>query len=359
MERKWKGNQNRKKEIALDRFRFFLHEVAIGFILIFICLLIPAFLIPSLLGVGSPLYGILFYSFKAIFVFIGVPLILIISSMLFEPQKRNVIIEQDISPSKGHLLLYKMSKKNYKYQILYGLLIFFLIFLPIDFFGYVLIPQTLEYQSLTRPDTDLYLQSGTSYILFLISVIIIQFSVAISEETISRGLLTKRGSEHFFSMSAVMISALYFGLGHFAYFLDPISRLYPIWFPFLWFLQAFIIGIVLSLFVLRKKWILPVIIAHTLNNIITAHAIWSFNNGIDFSVVALYLYCPLLIIGCVLFIWQFNQIKESVSTGFNMLISYFKRDSPNEDTKGDLIFRVFIDFLMGIIIFIMGFMIMI
>ncbi|NVM35363.1 MAG: CPBP family intramembrane metalloprotease [Candidatus Lokiarchaeota archaeon] len=352
-------DQNRKKEIALDRFRFFLHEVALGFILIFVCLLIPAFLIPSLVGQGSPLYGILFYSLKAIFVFIGVPLILTISNLVFESQKRNVIIEEDISPSKGHLKLYKMSKKNYKYQILYGLLIFFLIFLPIDFFGYVLIPEMLEYQSYALPDTDFYLQSGTSYILFLVSVIIIQFSVAISEETISRGLLVKRGSEHFFSMSAVMISALYWGFGHFAYFLDPISRLYSIWYPFIWFLQAFIIGIVLSLFVLKKKWIFPVIIAHTLNNIITAHAIWSFNNAIDFSVVALYLYCPLLIIGCVLFIWQFTQIKKSLSIGFKMLISYFKRDNLNEDTKGDLIFRVFIDILMGLIIFIMGFMIMI
>jgi len=349
----------KKKEIALDRLRFFLHEVALGFILIFVCLLIPAFLIPSLIGVGTPLYGILFYSLKALFVFLGVPLILIISNIVFESEKRNVIIEEDISPSKGHLMLYKMSNKNYKYQILYGLLIFFLIFLPIDFFTYVLIPQMLEYQSYALPDTDFYLQSGASYLLFLISVIIIQFSVAISEETISRGLLTKRGSEHFFSMSAVMISALYFGFGHFAYFLDPISRLYPIWYPFIWFLQAFIIGIVLSLFVLKKKWIFPVIIAHTLNNIVSAHAIWSFNNAIDFSVVALYLYCPLLIIGCVLFIWQFTQIKESLSSGFKMLVSYFKRDNMNEDTKGDLIFRIFIDILMGLLIFLMGFMIMI
>ncbi len=217
----------------------------------------------------------------------------------------------------------------------------------------------LEYQSYALPDTDIYLTSETSYILFLISVIIIQFSVAISEETISRGLITKRGSEHFFRMSAVMISALYFGFGHFAYFLNPISRFYPIWFPIIWFLQAFIIGIVLSLFVLRKKWIFPVIIAHSLNNIISAHAIWSFNNAIDFSVVALYLYCPLLIIGCILFIWQFSQIKESISVGFTMLKSYFKRNDINEDTKGDTIFRVFIDILMGLLIFLMSFMIMI
>ena len=349
---------NRKKEIALDRLRFFVYEVALGFVLIFICLLIPAFLIPSLVGEESLLYGILLYSLRAIFVFIGVPLIFIISNIVFESQKRNVIIEEDISSAKGHLKLYKMTNKNYKYQILYGLLIFFLVFLPIDFFGYLLIPDMLEYQASALPDTDIYLTSATPYILFLISVIIIQFSVAVTEETISRGLITKRGSEYFFRMSAVMISALYWGFGHFVYFLNPIPG-FSIWYPFIWFLQAFVIGIVLSLFVLRKKWIFPVIIAHTLNNIVSAHAVWSLNNYIDFSVVALYLYLPLLIIGCILFIWQFSQINESLSIGFKMLKSYFKRDKASEDTKGDIIFRVFFDIIMALIIFLMGFMIMI
>ena len=351
--------QNRKKEIALKRFRFFYQEIVWGFILIFVFLLLPLFLIPLIVNDTSPLSGILIYSLRAIFVILGILLIFPLSNLIFESQKRNIIVEEDISPGKGFLKIYKMSNKNYKYQIFYGLLSFFLVFLPIDFFTYLLVPRMLEYQSLALPDADVYLNPGTPYILFLISVIIIQFSVSISEETISRGLLTKRGSEHFFSMSAVMISALYFGFGHFAYFLNPISRFFPIWYPFIWFLQAFIIGIVLSLFVLRKKWIFPVIIAHTLNNIISAHAVWSFNNAVDFSVVALYLYCPLLIIGCILFIWQFTQIKESLSIGFKMLSSYFKRDNNNEDTKGDLIFRVFIDILMGLIIFFMGFLVMI
>lgn len=352
-------SRNRKKGIARDRLRFFIYEVGFGFVLIFICLLIPVFLVPSLIGKETPLYGILLYSLRAIFVFIGVPLILIISNIVFESQKRNVIIKEDISPAKGHLKLYKMTNKNYKYQILYGILIFLLVFLPIDFFTYLLVPKMLKYQAESLPDTDLeYLGAGTSYILFLISVIIIQFSVAISEETISRGLITNRGSEYFFRMSAVMISAIYWGLGHFAYFLNPIPG-FSIWYPLIWFLQAFIIGIILSLLVLRKRWIFPVIIAHTLNNIVSAHAIWGFWQGNNFSVVALYLYLPLLIIGCVLFIWQFSQIKESLSIGFKMLKSYFKRDNTSEDTKGDIIFRVFFDIIMALIIFLMGFMIMI
>ena len=76
-------------------------------------------------------------------------------------------------------------------------------------------------------------------------------------------------------------------------------------------------------------------------------------------IVTLYLYVPLLIIGCGLFIWQFSQIKESISTGFNMLRDYFRRVEGSEVTRGDTTFRVFIDILMGLIIFIIGFMIMI
>ncbi len=351
-------DKSRKKEIALKRFRFFYQEIVWAFILIFIFLLIPLFLIPLIVDKGSPLYGILSYSIRAILVFIGIPLIFPLSNLVFESQKRNIIITEDISPARGYLKLFKMTKKNYKYQILYGILIFFLVFLPIDFFTYLLIPKMIEYQavSLVFNATNAYLLSN-SYFVFLISVIIIQFSIAFAEESVSRGLLTKRGSEHFFSLSAVMISALYWGLGHLAYILDPLSRSYPIWYPFIWFLQAFVIGIILSLVVLRRKWLFPVIMAHTINNIISAHVVWSYWQGSSFTLVALYVYYPLLIIGFCLFVWFYPLIKDSLLLGFKMLGTYFKQDHPIEKTKGDVIFRIFFDIIIGLIIFIMGFII--
>ncbi|UCD01277.1 MAG: CPBP family intramembrane metalloprotease [Promethearchaeota archaeon] len=347
-----------KKEIASKRIRFFYQEVVWGFIIIFLLLLLPGFLIPLLVDIDSPLYGISFYLSRAILVLIGIPLIFPLSNLIFEPQKRNVIIEEDVTPAKGHLKLYKISKKNYKYQILYGVLIFFLVFLPIGFFTYLLVPGMLVYQSesIIFSSTGGYLKSN-NYIIFLISAIIVQFSVAITEETVSRGLLAKRGSEHYSGMSAVIISALYFGFGHFAYFFDPLSWGKSIWYPLIWFLEAFIIGIILALLVLRRKWLFPVIIAHTLNNIIAIHAIWSFSQGISFSIISLYLYYPLLIIGCILFVWFYSQVKESLTIGFGMLKNYFKREEKIEVTTGDTIFRVFFDILMGFLIFLMGFII--
>ncbi len=353
--------QERKKQIVLDRIQFFVYEVALGFILIFLLLLISGSILPLVVERGSYLYGILSYSIRAIIVFIGVPLILILSNLLMRTQKRNTIIEEGISPVRGHLNLYKITKKNYQFQILYGILLLFLVFIPLDFFTYVIIPGMLKYQSeaLNSNSTNAYLGAGTNYILFLISVIIIQFSVAISEETISRGLVNKRGSEHFFRMSAVIISALYFGLGHFAYFLNPVSRSFPFWYPFIWFIQAFIVGIILSLLVIRKKWLFPAIIAHALNNIISAHAVWNFSQGNDFIDIALFLYFPLLIIGFLLLIWQFPRIKESLSVGVKIFKEYFKIDEIGEETSSDRGFRMFVDVIIAFLIFIMSIMIMI
>lgn len=352
--------KSRKKQIAIKRFRFFIYELVWVFIIIFGLLLVPFFLIPFLIGESSIFYGVLFYSSRAIILVIGVPFVLYIFNLVFESQKRDLIIEEDVSAALGHLKLYTMTKKNYKYQILYGLLLFFLVFLPISFFTYLLVPEMLEYQAVAFSSkiTDLYLLEN-NYFLFLVSVILIQLSVAISEETIVRGVITKRGSEFFFKYSAVIISAFYFGLGHFAYFLDPVSRLYPFWYPLIWFIESFFIGVILSLLVIRRKWLIPAIIAHALNNFFSAHAIWSFLQGNNFILVSLYLYCPLLIIGLIFFILFNSRIREGFSIGLNMLKEYFKRDKKNEDTIGDSLFRVFFDIIMGLIIFLLGFMIMI
>ncbi|MHA2120076.1 MAG: CPBP family intramembrane glutamic endopeptidase [Promethearchaeota archaeon] len=343
-----------KKRIAKVRFTFFIYEVALVFVFIFLLLIIPVFLVPLIVEEGSILYGILFYLMRAIMVFIGIPLLIYLTNLIFESQKRKVIITEDISPSKGHLKMFKMTKNNYKYQILYGILIFLLLFLPMDFFTYLFVPKMIEYQAfaLGLKSTNSYLLTS-NYFIFLISVIVIQISVGVTEETIARGFLAKRGSEYYFKMSAVMISSLYWAFGHFAYFLDPVSRFYPVWFPLVWFIQALIIGLVLALFVLRKKWILPVIIAHTLNNIISAHTVWGFWQGNAFQVVTLYLYIPLLIIGVVFLIWNRSKIKDGISSGFKEFKTYFRSDS-KEESKGYTLFRVLFDILMGIIIFVMG-----
>ncbi len=348
-----------KKKMAKDRLRFFIYEISISLIFIFLLMIIVWGLFTFIVNIDSIFFGPLFYLIRALMTFFAIPLVLLLSyKFLLGSESRNTILEQDISPSIGHLRLYKITKNNYKYQIIDGILIFFLVFLPIDFLTYILIPEIIEYQASAL---SLYAQNSylllDNYFLFLISVIIIQISISISEETICRGLLTKRGSEHFHKMSAVIISSLYFGLCSFTYYFEPFSRFYPFWFPFIWFLEAFIIGLILSLILLRKKWILPAIFAHSLNNIISIHTIWNFLQGNEFIVVFLYLYLPLLIISCIIFIWQLPRIKKSVSLGFKIFKTYFKNDDLVPEFNNNKFFRIFIDLLIAILVFLMSFLI--
>ncbi|MHA2281096.1 MAG: CPBP family intramembrane glutamic endopeptidase, partial [Promethearchaeota archaeon] len=234
----------------------------------------------------------------------------------------------------------------------------------------VLIPGTIKTQAeVLINNTNFYLLSD-NYFIFLISAIIIQFSVAFTEETIVRGFIAKRGSEYFFKMSAVIISSLYFGFGHLAYLLNTTE-----WYPVIWFVQSIIVGIILALFVLRKKWILPVIIAHTINNIVSAHTVWSYwqevlwGGKISFQTIVISVYIPLFIIGilfvtvCLLVVWDFSSFRVGLSNGLSTFKTYFKRDSKEvkrdskELTTGDTLFRIFIDILIGTLIFLMGFLI--
>jgi hypothetical protein len=166
--------------------------------------------------------------------------------------------------------------------------------------------------------------------------------------------MTNRGSDYFNKMSAVIITSFFFGLGHFAYILNPSSSDLPIIYPFLWFLQTFLVGIILSMIVVRKHWIFPVIFGHTFNNIITSHTIRNNLLGIDFSVMTFYVYIPLLIIGVLLFIWQFSRIKESLSIGWKEFRSYFTRDENVGENSFETVVRIMMDFLFGLIIFLVG-----
>ena len=339
-----------KKNMINERFRF-VFEVLIIFIGIFIFSLIPRYLLPLLVSENSIYYGPLYYSLRALAVILAIPLFLLISNIVLESQKKNVIIEEDLTPSAAHLKLYSFKEGGgFKHQLLLGILILFIIFIPLDFLIYFLIPETLEYTavSLSTQATDSYLLAP--YFIFLISVIIIQISVSIYEESLTRGFLTVRGSEHFHQVSAVLISSLYFGLMHFLYFLNPASKNYPIWVPFIWFLQTLCVGILLAVFIIKKKNIFPIIFAHALNNIISAHAVWNYLQGNDFMVVTLYLYIPLLFFSTILFIWQYPRIKMGFSSGFNLFKTYFQVDERIGESKGDLIFRIFLDFLIGVII---------
>ena len=226
-------NINPRKSIVVDRF-LFLIEVFIVFLGIYFFLLLPKLLF-QYEGISGPL----FYFLRALMLFIAVPIFIALAHIVLESQRKELIVEEDISAVMGHLKLYKITKKNYKYQLLYGFLLLFILFIPLDFFTYLLLPDMLKYNAVTIGSSPTDTHFYAPYLIFIISAIIIQISVAVYEETLSRGFLTKRGSENFNKISAVIIASFYFGLMHFAYIRDPLSANFPWYFPLVWFFQAF------------------------------------------------------------------------------------------------------------------------
>ena len=336
---------------------YFLLEALIVFLVIFLCLLYPTYFLFLISESTKNVIPVVYHSIRALIIIVAVVLALVFSNFLLQSQKRKIILEEDINPSVKFIDLFSVKKSNYKYQILYGILILFLVFIPLDFFTYLFIPEILNYQAYSLgvfEEASINSYLSESYFIFLILVIIIQFCVALYEEVLNRGFLTNRGSEYFNNMSAVIISSFFFGLGHFAYAFYPLSITASIVFPFIWFFQTFFVGIILAMFLIRKRWIIPGIIAHALNNIITAHAIWNYLQGNNFIVIALSLYLPLLVISIGLFIWQYTRIKEALSIGIKEFLKYFKNDSKLRETTMDKIIRIMLDFLFGLILYGIG-----
>lgn len=341
--------ENPLKTILKQRI-YFLLEVLIIFLGIFIFRIIPS----SLTYIIDPvIFEPLQYLLRVVVILTAIPLFLYLATFLMEKQRKKLILKEDISPSKNFLNLFKITKKNFKFQLLYGVLLLFLIFIPLDFFTYFFSSEMLYYQS-----TVLVFGYNSyffgNYVIFISSIIFIPLCVAIYEESLTRGFLANRGSDYFNKMSAVILSSFFFGLGHFGYiFTIPFGL--PIIFPTIWFLQTFFVGIILAMVVQRRHWIFPVIFAHTLNNVITSHAIWNYLNGKDFSFMAMYVYLPLLLISIVLFIWQFSRIKESLSIGFKEFKTYFARDKSLKERSSDVIIRIILDLLFGLIIILIGY----
>ena len=340
------------KQLIKERFYFF-SEVLIVFFGIFI-FLIPTVFIPYEESIGS-IYGIFFYLLRAILAFLAIVAFLYVANFAMEKRMKYIIVESDTSSSKSFRNLFTVKKSNFQYQFLYGLLLLFLVFIPLDYVTYLLLPEMIAFSvnSLIVSQANLYL--GESYIVFIISVVIIQFSVAFYEEAISRGFLTNRGNDYVTKVSAVIISSVFFGMGHFAYIFNLVSLGFPIFLPFIWCIEAIIIGIILSMLVMRRRWIFPVIFAHAINNIISAHVLWNYLQGNDFSILATFFYPILLVIGLVLLILNFPLIRDALLIGFKDLKIYFKNNPQIKEPTDHKIIRIMLDILFGFLIFIIGY----
>lgn len=202
-----------------------------------------------------------------------------------------------------------------------AILMFLVVFAPLDLISY-LIPGMLQYEatSIYVPlnQEGLYLALPTFGIFFAFSLLT-HFFVAANEEIRFRGVLQFLNQDQVGATSAILISALFFGLSHFSYWFSDFSQ--PVYFPIWWGTSAFLIGLMLSFYLKACEWILPMILAHWWNNVMSTVTIWMFltthNSLATISTVAVEMYLPLIVAGIILAIlWRtkigaaFNFVKK-------------------------------------------------
>lgn len=339
-----------RRVMAKKRFKFLFYEIVPIFLLIFATLIAEWFFLQLIVDPASSFYGMLFYSFRALAIF------LVTIFFLFISNRKKKLADKELAPHIGFLNTYKLTEKNYIYQFLYSLLLLFLILAPLEFIISISLPQTVSRSAalLVYEYENSYLLLD-NFLLFLVSSIVIQFSISFSEETVFRGLIAKRGSEHFNRISAVMISTFSFTFIEVSLYTLFFTVSY--YFGLIWFIKSFVIGLVLSLTMIRRKWLLPLIIAKTINSVLSSVIMWELLRGGNITQSLLFIYSPVLIISLILLVLQRARVKESLQIGVNMMKSYFKKDIKTKESTGDKTFRVLFDIFLAILIFLFGLLI--
>ena len=140
-------------------------------------------------------------------------------------------------------------------------------------------------------------------------------------------------------------------LGHDVYIItsDNIaSDLLP---ALIWGFSAFIVGLAAGTFLIKKRYLLPLIGAHALNNIISATALWLYGiKSIPFKNIAIYLYAPMLICSFILLIVFRKKVKYALSKFFRIPKFY----SEESDKKG--LRTLLFDIGLGLMIFFLSFL---
>ena len=343
-----------RREIASKRLKFLFYEIVPIYIVIFVFLILEWILLPLIVNQTTALYGMLFYLIRALAIFLVVILFLFVSNKFKTKSSQHPKVE--LALHLGYLKLFKMTRKNYVYQLLYSCLLLFLILIPIEFAFSFFLQETISYRAVSlifkRENSFLILSDITAFLFFSI---VIQLSLTFSEETIFRGFITKRGSEYFNKISAVMISTFSFTFVEF--FLNPFIFTVSYYFGVMWFIRSFVIGLVFSLTIIRRKWLFPLIVAKTFDSIITSVIIWDFLRGGNFTQLLVFIYIPLLIISLILLILQRSRVKESLKIGVKMIKSYSRNDVTSNESSGDKIFRILFDVFLAFLLFLFAILI--
>lgn len=273
-----------------------------------------------------------------IFINWGILLISTIIGICFGIIADRFLISHDVSPKPSFPEFFRhqfhtevlsgFTFRNWFSQLRAMAILICIIYIPLDFFSYAIPPlfglNILEYssQSLLESSYNTYLLWDLPLMVF--SALFVHFMVAVREEIFFRHYLIGFGKPHLTPPTAFLYSAFIFGLAHLSYLFLPTNQDFSILYPFWWALNATFIGLVSGFYFRKTGYILPIIGAHWVNNVISSLVIRQYMDGLSFwDVSFLYCYMPIIIIGCILFVFNFQRIKNYIIKFFEDLRKYW------------------------------------
>ncbi len=271
----------------------------------------------------------------------SLPIIATLKHVIQPNQKK--ALKEEIS---NQFSIFSITRKNWARLVKHALLMWLVVFVPLDFLSY-LFPGMLEFQanSLYAPAAGESLGQGLYLVIptfgvFIGFSILVHFLVAVREETLYRGVLQFWGQEKAGMTSAMVISAIVFGLSHFSYWFSNMDK--PIYFPLWWGASGLFVGLMLGFYLRATGHILPMILAHWWNNVVSTIAVWMFlppqNVADPMATLGWVLYLPLMLLGVVLLLVCRRTLDNTAKLLKKEITSY--RNQPS--------YLIFLDVLFGL-----------
>jgi len=356
------NKKNSNLQDVVSRLQIFIDLILIWFITTALAL-IASFIISKSIDPNYLLFSYVNFYFNAIIFLFVPPFSTFLLEKIQEDYEKTDFVpyshgkiqkhhetRESIDITEAKLLYGKQENNNWRSifkNIYYGILLFFLIFLPLDVTTY-LIPGMLDANTEAIITNRMDSVINQPWTMFNILIFIWVIMVALKEEGFYRRWMQDYIDKRFGLAKGLPISSIVFGLNHFNYWFLTRRGLHAY---IIWALSAILFGFVMGIMLMKTGNIVASFTCHTLSNLISFNAIYFHNQGYDIFWIIQHFYIWFLIISVILAIFNINKIKNSFKYLKKLLLFYFiKVESNGTETKNKLNMDTIKNILLAIII---------
>ncbi len=205
--------------------------------------------------------------------------------------------------------------RNGKLVVRDTLLLLFCALVPMDALSY-LIPGVLGYISGTTVGQFF---KGFTWETYLTIGLVYNLITGVKEEFVFRGYFLQRFKEQGTRHTSWILTSVLFGILHVQWntiFDFPLG-------PLVWFVTAFLAGLLFSGYALNTNRMLPLVLAHGIGNFISAGSIWAYNaaGSLPENALGQFLlvyYGPMLVVGIILAIVFNKVIRRAIGASWRL-----------------------------------------